>query len=325
MRGRLPATLLAALAGCSGTGSTPPGPPPPAFDGTIFAAHIVGSNPWNPVMLDSRGGERLMPVEPILSIWDGTEADWRRRIGTRYDVSRDGKYLYVPISTSILRFELPEGGSPEVLAHAPIPQHLQVSPSGDWLVFREVVGTRHFLMRSDGSGEARNIFTPPVAAGLSYSPPVWVTDGHMMVIVQQINGAPYYGTDYKVLELKAPDWIATEYEPLNGVQLVIIGGDLVASPDGSRLYVRVRDFEADPDSIPIVEYPIGQYTGQVRFKVGRGAGGRMVVSPDGRMLALLEDGNVVVREIETGRVITRLISGGLAEPWPMAWVAREYE
>ncbi len=318
--------LLVTLAGCSGTDSAPPQPSPP-FEGTIGAA--IWTEPVRtPLLVDAGSGEHMLPVD-LTWISDGVweEEYWRRAIGRDYDISRDGKYLYTAVRSYIIRFSLPVGGQPEYLAYAGITHNVKVSPSGEWLVFQQLVeGNRLILMRADGTGEARVIHAPPVVAGVGYQAPVWITDDHLMVPVTRSALEPPYGW---VLELKAPHWIPTEYEPLRiesreegriGISL----RSLTASPDGKDLYL-FRGSNTPQDPREIVRYPLGQFLPEVKVTLPINAGGVMAISPDGRQVATVTQDGMAIYDLGSGELVT-LLGGGDPNrvPWPVAWVARKY-
>jgi hypothetical protein len=314
--------LAAALTGCSGTEPTHTPEPPKAFAGTIFAARI--SYPTHsPLLLNGAGGESLMPVD-LTMFWDGTweEDFWRMVIGRDYDVSRDGRYLYADVTNYVVRFDLPGGGVPEVLAITGPTRSVRVSPNGEWLVFQQVMeGNRLILMRSDGTGDARVILAPTGIVGVSYHTPVWVTDDHLMVPVTRSALEPPYGW---VLELKAPHWIPQEYEPIRvEARGTVSVPSLVANPAGDRLYLHTAT-----NPISILEYPLGQFTGEVKVRLPLDAGGHMVISPDGRYVATFEwDGDVEgmgIYEIATGKRVAYVPGAPNRAPLPVAWVAREY-
>ncbi len=316
--------LLVTLAGCSGTEPTPPGPSQ-AFAGTIFGSRsrnpMGGGGVLAPLGFHASGREYLMPID-LTRFWDGTweEDFWRGVIGQDYDVSRDGQYLYTSVTNYIVRFTLPEGSAPEVLATIGPTKDIRLSPNGEWLVFREAVAPgRVFLMPAEVGGEVRVILPPTGQPGVGYLPPVWLTDEHLMVPVTRSALEPPYGW---VLELKAPNWMPQEYEPfrLDEVPRRLDLNTLAASPAGDRLYIISR---TGPQPV-LLEYPVGRFTGDVKVIFPQDVGWDVVISPDGRLVATDMYGRVTVHEIATGKEVARLGRPDEETMRASAWVEREY-
>jgi hypothetical protein len=311
---------LALLVACSGTESTPP-PDAPAFAGTIFARRWSdGANPVEaPLAFDGYGRERLIPLD--LSPYypeDGPEF-FQFVIEENWDVSPDGKYMYVAVYGKLIRFDLPGGGPLRELIDPFNTSNVRVSPTGHMLAFqRPQFGDETYVLNASGTAPQR-ILPPNTQAGTINRRPVWAGPGRVLVAQETLLPS---GPEMKVLEMRHPDWAPVELVALRDRPVFGLPWGLYASPDGSRLFmVELGDSDS---SYMLVEYDSVGGGRRIRILWPPNMGWRVILSPDATQVVSPSDSGLVVYDIETGQ----RVAGPFGKPGrtevPVAWTAAEY-
>ncbi len=265
------------------------------------------------------GAERLVPIDLSL-YWPGDGPEFFQFvIQENFDVSPDGRYLYVAVRERLLRFDLPDGGPPVDLIGAVNTKRVRVSPDGQWLAFqRPQHGEETWIVRVDGTG-LRRVLPPASGPGAQYGVPTWVGPERLLVTSTLLH---VEGPDIRVLDMRAPSW---EPREIVGLRNAVSLGDhwaLHAPANGDRIFVN----ELTPaNRHELVEYrPDG--TGRTsRILFPDGVGFRVLVSPDGRRAAAGTADGIYVYDVSSGREV----GGPFGKPGrtevPIAWTLAEYQ
>ncbi len=301
-------------------GATGPSPPVPAFEGTIFVDRWSnGTDPVEqPVGIDGLNREFQVPFDLSPYYPDDPPSNYPTLIND-FDVSRDGKYLYVAVYYKVVRFALPLGGQlQELISPGPV-STVRVSPNGHRVAFQRAVDGDTWVMNADGT-DPRQIL-PPVGGTEGLGAPVWVGSDRLLVPIVK-PALPV--SESMVMDIRAPDWTATEYLPLhNRIRGICCGrGPLLAPPDGSRLFVSSYNIA---DELILTEYPIGSADGIQRLRFSVNSGGHYVISPDGRtVVAFGPSYDMVLFDLATGAQLGVVPGKPGRTEAPMAWTAAEY-
>lgn len=304
-------------AACAATGPSPPGP---TFMGTIFVNRwsTAGQPVEQPVGIDGRNREFQVPLD-LSPYYPADPPGNYPMLVHDFDVSHDGRYLYVAAYTVILRFDLPGGGGFRELGGPGNVATLRVSPNGHRIAFQRAVEGDTWVMNADGTDPRRVL--PPIGGTEELGAPVWVGSDRLLVpIVKET----YPALKSVVMDIRAPDWTTTEYLPLhNRIRGTCCGrGPLLATPDGSTLFVASYNIA---DELILTEFPLGSPQGIQRVRYPANAGGQFVISPDGQAVAAFGTSyDIVLYDLTSGAQLGRIAGKPGRTEAPMAWTTAEY-
>jgi hypothetical protein len=316
------ATVLALTLGCT----SPSGPTPPtakAFEGTILARRTsTATEPVEaPLLMAADGSERLVPVDLSLYWPDDGPEFFQFVIQQNFDVSPDGRYLYVAVRERLLRFALPDGGPPTDLIGPVNTARVRVSSDGNLLAFqRPQHGSEMWIVGSDGTG-LRRVLPPAVGPGAQYGVPTWAGRDRLLVTSTLLS---LDGPEIRVLEMQAPTWEVRELTGLRNSPPFGAEWALQAAASTGRIFVneitldnRYQLVEYSPDGSTRVPRILFPERGEVGYRV--------LVSPDGRRVAASSADGIYIYDIATAREV----GGPFGKPdrlqTPIAWTLTEYE
>lgn len=311
---------LLALAGSVACGATGPSQPTPLFAGTLFVNRwsTAGQPVEQPIGIDGLEGEFQVPLD-LSPYYPGDPPSNYPFLVHDFDVSRDGRYLYVATYVKVVRFDLPAGGQLLELASPGPVATVRVSPDGRLIAYQLSVGHETRLMNADGTNH--RVVLPAASGTEEIGEPVWVGNDRLLV---PITKELYPARETVVMDVRAPDWTATEYLPLhNRIPGVCCGrGPLLASPDGTKLFVSSYNIA---EELILTEYPLGSSDGIQRVRYPTNAGGKFVISPDGRSVAAFGTSyDILLYDLGSGAQLGRIAGKPGRTEAPMAWTAAEY-
>ncbi len=326
------ATLLALVVLCAACGATDPSPNPVPFAGTIFFHRNPGLsgqvlNHDTPLYLSGGQSEKMLPLD--LSDCSGDPAEARWLLMGNFDVTRDGKTMYLECRDWVYRVSVPDGGKPEPILYGGSPgiTGLTVSPDGRWIAFqRPVLGSETWIAESDGSG-ARRVIPGAEEAGVSPRAPIWLDNNRLLV--------PYYRATLEptrhswVYDLRAPDWAVTELKSLE--DLAVSGLVYYGRSFSDELFLTWCPYH-EPRVCYLRRFNSDGSGDEVLARIPFETAGHFAVSPDGRFLAARGSSlpgdfgsDIMVVRIEGAEVVGRISNGGKrGSELPVVWVAREY-
>lgn len=271
-----------------------------------------------PLAFDGHGRERLIPLD--LSPYypgDGPEF-FQRVIQDHWDVSPDGRHMFVAVYGKLIRFDLPGGGPLLELIDPSNSSNVRVSPTGHMLAFqRPQFGSETYILNINGTAP-RRVLPPASAAGMLYKRPTWAGPTRLLVVQQQ---AALPNPELRIFEMRAPDWVPTELVGLRNAPRFGDSEGVFASSSGDRLFVKE---EGEGDTIHFVEYDSAGNGRRVRVRFPRNAGFRLALSPDASQVVTATDSGLVVYDIESGLKVAGPFGVSDRIVIPVAWTAAEY-
>jgi hypothetical protein len=309
-------TLL--LGACSGTEPTEPAAP--AFPGTILVQQSAGLEQAL-LAFTANGSNRQVALDLSLFYPGSPPEFFQQVIGDNFDVSPDGRFLYVgTVGTGLLRFNLPDGGQwRSLLGQEYNTASVRVSPGGQMVAFHQPQnGYATWIVANDG-GRPQQVLPPGDRGGEIYSRPIWAGPTRLLVTNSYVENGQ---RTRKVLQLDAPDWTPREITPLRNAVRSDLSGHLLASRDGARLFIKHRTTDG---TYTLREYSAdGQFRGEpIRFE---GDVGSLLLSPDARFVAATRGDDIQVYSLDSGRQVGPPLAVDQSPRFmvPVAWTLAEY-
>lgn len=308
---------------CAGTESSPT-PDQPAFAGTIFAhrSGTAGRLSEAPIAINGHGRERLIPLD-LSPYYPGDDQRWFQHvIGDEWDVSPDGRYLYVAVYGKLIRADLPEGREFRELVDPSNTGEVQVSPTGHRLAFQRPAHGGEMWMVAASGAEPRRVLPPATGPGAIHRRPVWAGPTRLLAVQEMLLES---GPEHRVMEMRAPEWVPVEIPSLRNRPVFGNPWGLLASSDGERLFLIELDHTPDDtDRYQLVEYDAAGGNRNVRIRFPRYSGWRVVLSPDASQVVTASDSGLVIYEIASGRKVAGPFGGDDPLVVPVVWRAAEY-